>query len=318
MKVEEFFNKEDEEIVSFDFSDEVLRNKRVRGDKYKALNEEYLNKNIDIFRKYILYKKDFNKCDPDTNGGLLKDIYEEVWDDKIDNKILNSCSSNNKTKYYSDTMTSVQNLLSNYYISLCSDEWDDYKKEHSDVQYFSIEIFKEMFENDKKYPKFKKAFENEKVREFVKHYHTLGNYIPVPYGFNKARSGSFASHDMWDITLEKIKEYYHIRKQSKDISKSLEVILELLHMKDTINKTINWLDSFGTWENFVDKNFLMENDKNKNYVDKSYNIIKLANHHFSDSQIKSDEYLKYFEELTNIIKGRTLIIKEYYKSKLNN
>ena len=59
MKVEEFFNKEDEEIVSFDFSDEVLRNKRVRGDKYKTLKEEYLNKNTDTFRKYILYKKNF-------------------------------------------------------------------------------------------------------------------------------------------------------------------------------------------------------------------------------------------------------------------
>ena len=122
---------------------------------------------------------------------------------------------------------------------------------------------------------------------------------------------------MWDITLEKIKEYYSIRKQSKDISKSLEVILELLHVKDAIYKTINWLDSFDSWENFADKNFLMEDDKNKNYVDKNYNIIKLANHNFSNPQIKSDEYLKYFEELTNIIKGRTLIIKEYYKNKLN-
>lgn len=47
----------------------------------------------------------------------------------------------------------------------------------------------ELYETD---PAFKKLLEeSEDLKNFIKMYHTLGNYIPVPYGFNSARSGYF-------------------------------------------------------------------------------------------------------------------------------
>ena len=306
MEVKEYFEQDLNDVI-FDFTNDVLEDKKVSG-KYKKLKEEYLN-GVDPLEKYIMYKTVF-KIDPDSNEGLLKDIYQKIWDDKI----LEYCISNDKIKYYSDTMTSAQNLLSNYYMSSCSEEWDKYKAKEK-VKNFSIKIFDKMLKNKDKYPQFKEAFSKKNVVEFIKYYHTLGNYIPVPKGFNVARSGIFASHDMWDITLEKIKQYYDTKQKSNNFSESLEIILELLHMKDTIKSTINWLDKFGSWENFVEQNFLKEENGHRNYVDEKYNINKLAKHNFSKPKLEKEEYLNYFGALTEIIKGRTLIIQEHYKTK---
>lgn len=307
MKIEEFFNKTDEEIISFDFTDEVLRNIQVKG-KYINLKKKYLNKDINILEKYILYKTEF-KIDPDAKKGLLKEIYSKLWDKEI----LDCCKSNSRV-YFSDTMTSVQGLLNGYYVISCPTEWKNYSK-NKEVQYYGIKVFKDMFNNKDKYLKYnKKVFHNQEVINFIKYYHTLGNYIPVPKGFNEYRAGFYASHDMWDITLEKIKEYYD---EKLKISKSLEPILELLHISNnTINNTIIWLDSFGSWENFVDCNYLKEENNHKNYVNKNYKINKLAEHNFLNPNLKSEEeYLNYFKKITEIIRGRTLIMKESYIKK---
>lgn len=309
MNVQEFFNQKNEDIVDFDFSNDVLQNIKTRNKDFNEQKEKYLSNNINPLVKYQMYKTYFS-IDPDSNDGLLKDIYKEIWD----NNMLKYCSSDNNERYYSDTLTSVQGLLSKYYLCTCEDEWKDYKRSKNNrVRYFSVNVFKDMLLNIDKYPNFKQIFSEKDVINFIKYYHTLGNYMPVPKGFNTARSGMIASHDMWDISLEKIKKYYTPKSEISAPSNSLEAVLELFHVKDTIYGTISWLNSFDSWENFVDKNFLKEENGHKNYVDKNYNINKLANHDFSNPSLDKTEYLPYFKNITEITQGRTLIIKEYYQ-----
>lgn len=316
MKVEKFFSEKD--IVDFDFVKEILERKIVRGNN-ETFKQKYLTIE-NLMEKYIIYKTIFYKSDPDINGGLLKDIYEKIWDDEI----LNCCVTNNKIKYYSDTMTSVQGLINRFYELVYIE--DNKTKEIK----ISLKKFEEMNSNPSKYPIFKKYFvdDNEDSRivlDFIKHYHTLGNYIPVPRGFNHARSGNYASHDMWDITLMKIKEYYD-SKEKCDFSKMKKVVLELLHNSDDIDYTIAWLNKFESWKNFVDKNYLRKKVINgevyDNYVNENYEIDSFFKnkHSFENPTLKTKgDYLDYFKRITQIIKNRTLIIKDVYyeKNKLN-
>ena len=54
----------------------------------------------------------------------------------------------------------------------------------------------------------------EKVRlspeagHFLQLTHSIGNFIPVPRGFNTGRSGEYAKWDSWDLTLAQIFQWY--------------------------------------------------------------------------------------------------------------
>ena len=54
----------------------------------------------------------------------------------------------------------------------------------------------------------------EKVRlspeagRFLQLTHSIGNFIPVPRGFNTGRSGEYAKWDSWDLTLAQIFQWY--------------------------------------------------------------------------------------------------------------
>ena len=301
MNVKEFFEKDDEYVTSYDFTYDILEKEYKKLEKNK---EKYQDINTDIIDCYLIYKMDLNlNVDPDTNDGLLKDIIGDRWNGEN----LELCE-NADYKYYSDTMTSVQCLLNNY-IKCC-------QKEKKVKMQCSQKLMRMMYDNKDEILT-ENVICNEIVRDFIKHYHTLGNYIPVPQGFNIARSGKWASYDMWDITLVKIKEYY----EAKDIEKD-DILTQLLqNKKKSIPYTKAWLDSFESWKNYVDKNYLVEAQitdekgkvKNcKNYVDKNYDINKklLSYHNFANPKIKEKkEYEEYFKEITEIIKGRSLIIK---------
>ena len=75
--------------------------------------------------------------------------------------------------------------------------------------------------------------------------YTIGNFIPVPLhpSFNTKRNNKV--HDYWDLTLLAIYEYYR--------GNGAESKLAALFEEDSVR---NWLNSFGDWTNFVEKNFM--------------------------------------------------------------
>ena len=52
---------------------------------------------------------------------------------------------------------------------------------------------------------------------FLQLTHSIGNFIPVPSGFNTGRSGEYAKWDSWDLTLTQIFQWYTDNSNMTDI-----------------------------------------------------------------------------------------------------
>ena len=93
---------------------------------------------------------------------------------------------------------------------------------------------------------------------FLQLTHSVGNFIPVPEGFNKGRSGEYAKWDFWDLTLNQIFMWYN---DNADLTKSrchdaLNRLFTYADDKDVVGRCEAWLEMFGTWENFIKENYL--------------------------------------------------------------
>ena len=106
-------------------------------------------------------------------------------------------------------------------------------------------------------------YENELDKEHIHDaealmnvYHTIGNYMPVPNGVNTWKANAFK--DYFDLFLVFIYNYYN----AKNIL--VENDYSCIKLKGTmVEEFDNWLDKFGSWNTFVEKNYL------KNFVKKN-------------------------------------------------
>jgi hypothetical protein len=252
-----------------------------------------------VLERYIKYRET-SGVDPDCYSTLLQEVYKNKWNEKY----LSTCKVNRRNKYYSDTMTSVQGLLNHFIKDVCTSDWQLYKnqKGNEKVKFCSEKAFIKIYKNKGLYKVFSHYFiednkDSKIILNFIKSYHTIGNYIPVPQYFNKNRSGYFANHDMWDLTLLKIKEYYNSKNNEK-------VLKEMLFNKGNYEYTKLWLDSFGDWPTFIKDNYL------KDYVDNKYEIKEELTkiHNWDKTYPDKDMYLKYFEMVTKLINNRSKYI----------
>lgn len=306
-------DKNENEITideNYDFTEETIGYK-----KSSKLKTKFVSKEISNIEKHSIYCQ-LSNVDPDSNSILLQNIYRNKWNQKY----LETCiRDKNKNIYYSDVMTSLQGLLNHFYENICKDEWEDYKRKYSNVKYFGKDSMKKMVENITDYPKFKEYFvDNKIITDFIKYYHTIGNYIPVPKDFNKNRSGNYADHDMWDLTLTKIYNYYHNKKVDLVISSSDNALMELLFCDEKVLSTKKWLDSFYDWKTFIKENYLQA------YVDRDTGIIKKEFtdiHNWKNGETypnSKDSFLAYFKYLTDAIKSRSNDILENKKVTIND
>lgn len=148
---------------------------------------------------------------------------------------------------------------------------------------------------------------------FVTLYHTLGNFMPVPVGCNCPR-GSINSpvRDYRDLTLKCIKNYYY-----KIEGKWVEKIVGAKQKNDTeetiqtrIDRYKDWLNKFGDWKTFIEKNYL------EDFVDNEGEPLELWKGHFEnwekgkyspasalpETQEQCEEY---FKNAAECIKKRT-------------
>ena len=90
--------------------------------------------------------------------------------------------------------------------------------------------------------------------EFFRLKHTVGNFIAWPDGCNRPR-GTGPVKDYWDLTLNCIHQWYQDNKNNKRLSlPKNDALLELFGSKLVIFH--NWLAAFGTWDEFVRKNYM--------------------------------------------------------------
>lgn len=88
----------------------------------------------------------------------------------------------------------------------------------------------------------------ENLNDFLGLTHSIGNFIPVPQGFNVGRN--LLTSDYWDLALYNIYLWY--------ATKNDDYLNRFLIKKD-INVIENiklWLNSFKNWQGFIEKNYL--------------------------------------------------------------
>lgn len=231
---------------------------------YKAVNETgWKNEKYQTGLEFSKNcKKEINYgsiCDPDSHSLLLQLIYKQLWCGsslvesidpcvKISGDTLNSCQTTlNKTIQRIEQDEKSFNCLNDIYPKMCG-------------KYYSKKYAITLFAADMK-PSTNKLFCNKlKSVNFLCHflecYHTLGNFMPVPYGCNAPR-GIGSTNDYWDLALKIIYDYYV--NDGDGISDIVGCDYTL------IQRYKEWLDSFASegnksqgWKNFIEINFLQD------------------------------------------------------------
>ena len=298
--VEEFLNDKNADPKTYDFSDEGA------SQKYKDMKgiEKYFTYRA-VTQLFVDYFDGCSIKDPDSGSDLLQEIYSLLWDKNQCNGIKYCTKAE---KIMGDTLNSVQTTFDEMY--KCYEKKEHKKqrgKNNVSIKYMLTRYFCgiEEYKDD-----FSSVCECEEFLDFLKTYHTLGNFMPVPYGCNAPR-GTGKLKDYWDLTLKCIKEYYKTEE-----SKWAEKIVGNKYKIDYAN----WLDSFESWENFIEKNYL------EDFVDDEGEPLELWEGHFknwengkysAESALPKtqDECKEYFKNAADHIEKRTVRMLEVLKRK---
>lgn len=233
----------------YDFSDE-------------GASEEYQNmKGVEKYFNYKIATSYFVNLicvkDPDSRSNLLQEIYSLLWKEHIEkNERFYKIPVNveDKTlggKIQGETLNSVQTTFNVMYEFYEKPEHKIQRKQNISIKYMNTRYFCGI----KKY-KEDFSFVDDDFLNFLKTYHTLGNFMPIPVFCNGPR-GTGHVKDYWDLTLYCIKNYYDSNKDEKWIKLILgEKGKKGEKKEEQINRYKNWLNSFGDWKKFVEKNFL--------------------------------------------------------------
>lgn len=287
----------------FDFTDDC------------AYGDYYLNEKS-VWKRYFLYKNDLGAEDPDSRSLLLQRMYRELWpgvEDKdymmLDSYALDTYSGEATEKLRSvcgDTMNSVTTTL-NHFPSECG---NSLKK--MTCHYLSLGADDASFERDltselwgEYWETGQEAIITDMLHDFLKVWHTIGNFIPVPLGFNRGRYQT--TRDYWDLTLLAIYKWYH---GEDDAIKNLITDRSQDASNYAVNNTIKWLSDFQrdgkpSWQTFVEENYMqsfVESDRD------TYGMPKeLWPGHFSSDFMpyQIDELESFFTNATQWITERS-------------
>lgn len=330
------------ELETFDFVEDTIEDEETPYPKdtyekwmlYKA--GELLKKNVseefvEIRRYFGEGKHDKEKKiimklhDPDGNikdgkilGGsrLLQYIYKKLWPELTAQEFMKHLLNDNQNTWIcSDTMTSAQQRMNDFLQVIADGDFENVRTRIKEKQQYSLRLCIELYLKDKN--KFKEKLGS--MENFLNHWHMLGNYCPVPRDFNSARSGRHAVHDYWDLTLLKIQEYYKKRDKEDEVWKILGE--ELLHGSGNVLACKLWLDYFGSWENFIEKNYMQD------FVDvdieDGYKVIRFFKGHSWDNPKPKNlnEFEDLFRKASEMIEKRTerivkALIVEYKQTAL--
>lgn len=148
------------------------------------------------------------------------------------------------------------------------------------------------------------------ARRFLRTAYTLGNFIPCPAGCN--RPGKSLTRDYWDLTMWYIYLWFRGNETQK------EAALERLFWDDRYAKLHmaaygDWLAQFGSWDDFVEKNYLQDYTE---WPQRPYGRPKeFWDGHFEGSPIpKTPEQIKaFFNRARAFIEGRGLRMDDAMK-----
>lgn len=298
MNVKEFLQLDKPEIFDFsgEFASEVYRSASPC-EKYIIYKAYTINNDwADCFASGKEFCAGIKKCftekeqrrvvhwidDPDNGSELLQEVYNLIWPFMFDD---------DKNKFWSDTLSSVQYTMADVFENFI--ESDAAKTRRHALGYkqnCTIRYMLDYFSNAESDENVMKQVSDAAAKienilyidRFLSAWHTIGNYCPVPKGFNAPRS-NYGKHDMWDLSLMKIRQWY---LATNDITKEKILVEDLFHFNKSgdVKSTTEWLTKFGDgqkgWESFVDT-FLFQDWVNTEDVNSShyYEVVPLCENH---------------------------------------
>lgn len=278
--------------------------------------------------------------DPDSYSELLQEVYKLLWKNVAEQPFMRQEPKKKEMKGIwedgkksaSDAMTSVQGILKAALQNIISGPKETKLENMSEEIFGHIQkmmegAFKTNLEYWTKkfcvavaadlstekldkifYDLIDKYYPNNILGEFMNRCFTVGNYCPVPKGFNSARSGQGACHDYWDLTLIQIRKWY-----LEDDDKELMMLLhcdtfceKVKNCKEWLSWTANGDKKEKAWRRFVDsllmQDYVWNEDDGIDKGNEKYYQVKefWPNHSWENSELpKDDEKIK--EALKGII-----------------
>lgn len=314
-----------EKIKNNKESDELFKIKKFSGNyNFIKFYEETSLKVKDVINKYGI-----DIIDADSNSQLLQDIYKALWDYEV-----LEFSKDKKSVIKGDTLNSInttQNILYKFIESNFKDEKEKREKmktENGISQSVSITFLLSKYLLEKDSNIFQEFINNKEVLEFMKCYHTIGNFMPIAVNCNIPRMQGIAQ-DYLDVTLLFIYNYYMNEKAGDEGIKRL-----ISPMQEDYKK---WLNIFGKgqagWDNFVKSNYLGDKDLKINFVPKEGNHYglprELWKNHFVqviNALLKTEDVLpknqeqciEYFTNAKNWISTRGELMVEELANRVND
>ncbi|PEA54987.1 hypothetical protein CON64_09885 [Bacillus pseudomycoides] len=268
---------------------------------------EYLDSNLDVFTKWLSYRKLSNV---DCDASLLATIiFNELW--KCNGNIYKQKGSQNKyqictDKYVlrGDSMTSLQTSLKKYIQLFQSDLLDNGSvPNHKNMNGSNTDKWIKFLQDNKN-----KITFSEDMIEFISLYSSIGNMLPVPIfegnkksSFNTSRS-NFGKFDYTDLMLLAIFSWYE-KNDSIHNDKTNDIDLQTLFRsnEDAIECCKTWLKDFSNWEAFVENNYLQD------FVEKDTRkpIMLWEGHSFKNPIPQNQEEMnKFLSTVNQMIKER--------------
>ena len=153
---------------------------------------------------------------------------------------------------------------------------------------------------------------SENASNFICNTHSIGNFFPVPQGFNTGRS-NFGKWDSWDLVMKQIYLWFqdnpNISVQTNNTALT-KLLSNSKNVGDAVNHCVQWLKNFTDWKDFVNGNHL------NSYVDSKGKPISFFKNHSLENPLPNtlEEMEEFFKNANNCILKRGIEIDKKLNS----
>lgn len=153
---------------------------------------------------------------------------------------------------------------------------------------------------------------SENASNFICNTHSIGNFFPVPQGFNTGRS-NFGKWDSWDLVMKQIYLWFQ-DNPNISIQTNNTALTKLLsnskNVGDAVNHCVQWLKNFSDWKDFVNGNHL------NSYVDSKGKPILFFKNHSLENPLPNtlEEMEEFFKNANNCILKRGIEVDKKLNS----
>lgn len=153
---------------------------------------------------------------------------------------------------------------------------------------------------------------SENASNFICNTHSIGNFFPVPQGFNTGRS-NFGKWDSWDLVMKQIYLWFqdnpNISVQTNNTALT-KLLSNSKNVGDAVNHCVQWLKNFSDWKDFVNGNLL------NSYVDSKGKPISFFKNHSLENPLPNtlEEMEEFFKNANNCILKRGIEIDKKLNS----